>query len=121
MLSTNQFAVFFDHQCLGNGSAYLLDFLHGDNHQEKVASETNTLDLVWSFCLRSNHIAGFFDHQYVWKGSTDVLNFLHVVRHKAKGASDTTTFDCVWLVCFVANQIAGFFIISISRKNQVKA
>ena len=47
VLSANQIAVFFDHQCLLKESIDLLDFLHGDNYQENVAFETTSFGWVW--------------------------------------------------------------------------
>ena len=47
MLSINQIAVFFDHQYLWKESINLLDYLHGINHQRKVASESNTFGWMW--------------------------------------------------------------------------
>ena len=43
VLLSNQIPGFFDHQYLWKESIGILDFLHGDNHQRKVASETTTL------------------------------------------------------------------------------
>ena len=43
---SNQISGFFDHQCLWKKLINLLDFLHGDNHQRKVTSETATFDWV---------------------------------------------------------------------------
>ena len=40
-------------------------FLHGDNYQGKVTSETTTLGWVWPGVRLSNQIAGFFYHQYL--------------------------------------------------------
>ena len=47
MLSTNQIAVFFDHQYLWKQSINTSDFLHEDNYQRKVGSETTTFVWVW--------------------------------------------------------------------------
>ena len=47
VLSTNQIAAFFDHQCLWKKSVDIFDLLHGDNHQKKVRSETNPFGWVW--------------------------------------------------------------------------
>ena len=47
MLSTNRFAVFFYHQYLCKESISTIDFLHGDNHHKKVASEIITFGWVW--------------------------------------------------------------------------
>ena len=46
MLTANQIAVFFDHQYLWKDLMNLLDFLHEDNDQRKVASETTTFGWV---------------------------------------------------------------------------
>ena len=46
-LSTNQVAVFFDHQDLWKESIGTLDFLYGDNNQGKVDSEKATFGWVW--------------------------------------------------------------------------
>ena len=43
----NQIAGFFDHQYLSKESICILDFLHGFNHQGKVASEIITFSWVW--------------------------------------------------------------------------
>ena len=51
MLLTNQMAVFFDHQYLWKESISRLDFLHGDNHQRKVASESYPFGWVWPVLL----------------------------------------------------------------------
>ena len=47
MLSTNQIAVFLDHQYFWKESIFTLDFLHGDNYQGKVGSETTAFVWVW--------------------------------------------------------------------------
>ena len=47
MLSTNQIAASFDHQYLWKKSIDIFDLLHGDNHQEKVGSETTPFGWVW--------------------------------------------------------------------------
>ena len=63
MLSTNQIAVFCNHQYLWKDSTDLLDFLHGDSHQGKVAPETTTFWLGVACCLSSYQIEGFFGQQ----------------------------------------------------------
>ena len=40
-------AGFFDHQYLWKELNYLLDFLHGDNHQRKVTCETTFGCIEW--------------------------------------------------------------------------
>ena len=45
-LSSSQIAELFDHQYLWKELITLLDFLHADNHQEKVAPETTTFGRV---------------------------------------------------------------------------
>ena len=70
-LSSNKIAVYFD-QYLQRGSSDILDFLYGDNHQQKVVSVTTTFGWV---CLLSNQIAEFMDHQYLWKESIDIFIF----------------------------------------------
>ena len=47
MLSTNQIAIFFDHQYIRMQSSDILDFLHGENHQRNISSETTTSGWVW--------------------------------------------------------------------------
>ena len=51
MLSSSQIAIFFDHQYLSKESIDTLDFLHGDNHQYKVGSETTNLVGCGQLCL----------------------------------------------------------------------
>ena len=46
IFSTNQIAVFFDHQYLFKESTNTLDFLHGDIHQGEVGSESSTFIIV---------------------------------------------------------------------------
>ena len=48
MLSASQIVVHFDHQYLWKESINTLGFVHGFNHQVKVASENTTFDRVWS-------------------------------------------------------------------------
>ena len=45
MYSANQIAVFFNHQYFWRESSDLLDFLHGENHQAKVASRITSFGL----------------------------------------------------------------------------
>ena len=47
IFSTNQVAVFFDHQYLWKESIDTLDFLHEDNNQGKVDYEKTTFGWVW--------------------------------------------------------------------------
>ena len=47
MLPANQIPVFLYHQYLWKESINTLDYLHGDNHEVKVGSETITFDWVW--------------------------------------------------------------------------
>ena len=48
-------------------------FLHGDNYQGKVTSQTTTLGWIWPGVCLSNQIVGFFDHQHLWKEFMDIL------------------------------------------------
>ena len=57
MLSTIQIAVFFVHQHLRKESINTLDFVHGDNHQGKLASETATFGW-YGFLHHSSNISG---------------------------------------------------------------
>ena len=57
----------------------LFDFLHRDNHQRKVGSETTTFGLCG-------------------KESLSLLEFLHGNNHQGKIASETTNFGQVWSV-----------------------
>ena len=50
-------------------------FLHGDNHQGKVESETTFFIGCHQLCLSSNQTAEFFGHQYLWKELIDILVF----------------------------------------------
>ena len=45
--SSSQIALFFDKKNHQKGSTDIFTFLHGDNHQEKVACEGVTFGLVW--------------------------------------------------------------------------
>ena len=47
MLPANQIPVFLYHQYLWKESINTLDYLHRDNHEVKVGSETITFDWVW--------------------------------------------------------------------------
>ena len=76
-LSSSQTAELFDHQYLWKELITLLDFLHADNHQEKVAPETITFGRVWPVV----HLSQSFNGQYFWKESTDILDFLHGDNH----------------------------------------
>ena len=46
-LSPNHITRFFDHQYLWKKFNQPLDFLHGDNSQEKVAFKTTIFSWVW--------------------------------------------------------------------------
>ena len=98
-LLSNQIIGLFDHQCPWRALINILDFLYGDNHQRKVASE-GLLLLVrcGQLCLLSNQSAGFFDHHHLWRESCDNLGFLDGVSHQGKAASETSVFDWVWSV-----------------------
>ena len=75
MLSTNQITVFFDRQYLWKESIDILYFLHGNNHQGNLASETTTFGWVWPVVPLIQSDCRFFDHQFLWKESIDVLVF----------------------------------------------
>ena len=62
MLSASQIVVHFDHQYLWKESINTLGFVHGFNHQVKVASENTTFDRYGQLRLLFNQIAGFFNH-----------------------------------------------------------
>ena len=44
---SNQIAVFFDQQYRWKEAINILDFLHGDIHEGKAASETTTFGWAW--------------------------------------------------------------------------
>ena len=108
MLSANQVAVFFDHQYLWKESIDPTDFLHGNNHQRKISSETITFGWVWPFVFlvqsdcrilliisisgRNQQIS--FCMEIIIKGRA----FLHADNHKGKVACETTSFGWVWPV-----------------------
>ena len=46
-LSSKQIAGYLDHQYLGKGPIDILDFLHGDSYQGKLAPATTTFGWVW--------------------------------------------------------------------------
>ena len=50
-------------------------FLHGDNHQGKVESETTFFVGCHLLCLSSNQTAELFAHRYLWKELIDILVF----------------------------------------------
>ena len=76
MLSTNQIAILFDHQYLWNEPTDNVDFLYGDNHEGKVASETTTFGWVSPVVLVQSYvILILFDYQYLWKKPSDILDF----------------------------------------------
>ena len=71
MLSSNQIAGFFDHQCLWNETIIALDFLFKDSHQGKEMFKSTTVS--WAGVFRS--FAGFtclglenFDHKKISVG-----------------------------------------------------
>ena len=77
MLSTNQIAIFFDHQYPWKESVDIIDFLRGNNHQGEIGDETSAFGWVWPVVplFQSNQIVGFYDHQYLWKESSEILVF----------------------------------------------
>ena len=74
-----------------------LDFLHGDNHQIQVASETITSGSVLPVVSLVQSGSRFFD-QYLRSKSSNLLDFLHEDSHQAKVVSGTTLFGWVWQV-----------------------
>ena len=46
-LLSNQIAGFFDPQCFWNLSSDILIFLHEDDHQVKITSETTAFGWMW--------------------------------------------------------------------------
>ena len=116
-LFSNQIAGFFDYQYLWKKFSYLLDLLHGDSHQAKLASGTTSFDLVYQLFLLSNQIAGFFDHQYLWKESRYIYSFLHGVSHQGKAASEFNFFGWVWPVMSSPIRLQDSMIINICGRS----
>ena len=71
-----QIVGFFVYQYIWKGLIIMLNFLHGDNHQEKLASEATTFSWMW---LLTNQIAGFCDQYYLWKKLSYILVFMYGV------------------------------------------
>ena len=88
ILSTYQIAGFFDYQCLWKESINGLDFLHGDNHQGKLVTETTTYAWVtlsvslaqsdWRILWSSISVEGF-----------NIWHFLHGNSHQRMLVSET--------------------------------
>ena len=53
MILPNHIARFFDHHYLWKQSISILDFLHGDIHEAKVASDTTTFGWMCPSMLNS--------------------------------------------------------------------
>ena len=81
------------------GSINNFDFLHGDNHQGKVASKTTSFRWVFN--------SGLFNQHYHWNKKSN-FEFLHGDNHQGKVASKTFTLVGCGQVCFLYNQIARF-------------
>ena len=69
VLLSNLIAGFFDYQCLWKETILVLELLHEDSNQGKVACKTNTADWVWP-CMYSHahvclHLPGV---NLVWLG-----------------------------------------------------
>ena len=79
-------------------SIFILHFLHGHNHLEKVASETTTLVGCGQLNILPNQILEFY-YQFFLKGSIWYLSFfLYGCSHQRNLVLGTTTFGWVWLV-----------------------
>ena len=117
MLSAFQIALFFDHQCLWKLSINLLDFLHGDRHQRKIAYEIATVGWVWSAVLLLNQITRFFYHQYLWNELIS-QNFLHGDNHYGKVACETAHLLGVASCASHPIRLQDSLIINICQKNQ---
>ena len=89
----------------------MLDFLHKDSHQAKVASGTTSFGQIWE--------AGFFDHQYLRKDSSDLLDVLQGDNHQEKVACETAFYVWVWPTVAKSSSLHDFLIINICGKNQV--
>ena len=75
-LSSNQVAQFFEYQCLWSKWVDILDFLDGDNHQEKVAYESTSFGQVQPVVLFIQPDSRIL-YQYLWKESSD-LNYFYL-------------------------------------------
>ena len=94
----------------GQESIDTLDFLQGDNHEEKVGSEIITFVGCDQWSLLSNQIAGFSDHRYLWKESSYYIKFfcMELVIKQRQHMSISLLVGC-GLLCHLSNQIAVFF------------
>ena len=94
IFSTNQIAVFFDHQYFCMESSNLLDILHGDSFiKDRWVPRLDLLVGSNHLCLSFNQIVGFCDYQYLWKESSDSLFFF--AWSYSSRAFRTTTFGWV--------------------------
>lgn len=53
MLSSNEIAVFFDHQYFANEFINLVDFIHKNKHQR--INETETITFIWVWLAFVTH------------------------------------------------------------------
>ena len=64
----------FDYQYLWKELIDLLNFLHGNNHQERLHLRLPLLVGFGQLYLLSNQTAGIIDHQYLWKKLNNILH-----------------------------------------------
>ena len=65
-----------DYQLLWKKSIDILVFLHGVNHQEKVAQEIIAFGKVWlRLYFLCNPVERNFDQQFHWKKTIDIFDF----------------------------------------------
>ena len=117
--SPSQIAGLFDHQYLWKESVYALDFLHGNNHRDKIWDRLPIL-------VRCGQVVPLVksDCRILWlalssKKSVDIF-LIHGVSHQEKLVSETK--DFVWVYgqsCFLLNWFTGLFISNITGKNQL--
>ena len=98
----NQVPRFFDHHYPWKESTdiwylftinlIIVDFLHENSHQGKVAFETINCSWMWQGASFANQIVGFFDYQNLWKESIVILIFLQRDNNQGKVAFENTFF-----------------------------
>ena len=99
MLSTNQIAVFFDHQNISGRSQVISQILC----VEIIIKERSHLILLLllgcgKFCSLPKRVAGFSIFNIPGRNQSISYIFLQGNNHQWKVASETTTFDWVWQI-----------------------
>ena len=130
IFSTNQIAVFFDHQYFCMESSNLLDILHGDSFiKDRWVPRLDLLVGSNHLCLSFNQIVGFCDYQYLWKESS--VFFLHGVIHQGHlgllllvgwsqlSLSSSEVEDSLIINIFAKSQVISYFLHEDIRQDKV--